>query len=50
MTDFARDAADSYHVAWDAIRLLTLLTAERWPTEHDTFDLLLAAGLMRGRA
>lgn len=42
------DASASYFAAWDAIRLLTLLTGERWANEHDTFDLVLAAALMRG--
>jgi hypothetical protein len=33
-----------------AIRLRALITAERWPEPEDTFDLVLAAALMRGRA
>ena len=51
MTEFdpLRDATANYFAAWDAIRLLTLLTGERWANERDTFDLYLAAALMRGR-
>lgn len=44
------DAAGNYFTAWRAIALLTLLTGERWATEADTFDLVLAAALMRARA
>lgn len=44
------DAHDSYFTALVAIRLLALLTGERWPEPEDTFDLVLAAALMRGRA
>jgi hypothetical protein len=44
------DAAESYLAACAAIRLLHLLTARRWAEPEDTFDLVLAAALMRGRA
>jgi hypothetical protein len=44
------DAAESYIVACAAIRLRALLTGERWPKPEDTFDLVLAAALMRGRS
>lgn len=43
------DARDSYFVALAAIRLRALLTGERWPVPEDTFDLVLAAALMRPR-
>lgn len=49
MTGPMIDAAASYFAALAAIRLLALLTGERWPEEADTFDLVLAAALMRGR-
>lgn len=41
------DASDSYFVALAAIRLRALLRGERFPQEEDTFDLVLAAALMR---
>ncbi len=44
------DAQASYFAALAAIRLLALLTGERWAEEADEFDLVLAAALMRGRA
>lgn len=44
------DAQASYFVALAAIRLRALLRADRWPEEANTFDLVLAAALMRGRA
>jgi hypothetical protein len=43
------DARDSYFDALAAIRLLALLTGERWAEPEDEFDLVLAAALMRGR-
>lgn len=43
------DSANSYFAALAAIRLRALLTGERWPEPEDTFDLVLAAALMRGR-
>ena len=43
------DAAASYFVALAAIRLRDMLTGRRWAVEADTFDLVLAAALMRGR-
>lgn len=43
------DAAASYYEALAAIRLRALLTGARWPVEEDTFDLVLAAALMRGQ-
>ena len=47
--DPSADAIANYNEAWRAIRLMTLLTADRWPQPWDEFDLLLAADLMRGR-
>jgi hypothetical protein len=45
------DSAANYLVACAAIRLLHLLTAVRWAEPEDTFDLIIAAALMRrGRA
>ncbi len=44
------DSHDSYFAALAAIRLRALLTGQRWPEPEDTFDLVLAAALMRGRA
>lgn len=44
------DANDSYLAAIAAIRLRALLTGQRWPEPEDTFDLVLAACLMRERA
>jgi hypothetical protein len=44
------DAAANYLEACAAIRLLHLLTAQRWAEEADEFDLVLAAALMRSRA
>jgi hypothetical protein len=44
------DATASYFAALAAIRLRALLTGERWAQPEDTFDLILAAALMRGRA
>lgn len=44
------DNRDSYFAAIAAIRLLALLTGERWAVPEDEFDLVLAAALMRGRA
>lgn len=41
------DAQASYFAALAAIRLRALLRGERWPGEADTFDLILAAALMR---
>lgn len=41
------DDRDSYFAALAAIRLRALLRGERWPQEADTFDLILAAALMR---
>ena len=43
------DDRDSYFVAIKARRLLGLLRAEWWPQPEDTFDLVLAAALMRHR-
>lgn len=43
------DAQANYGVVLAAKRLLDLLLGNRWATEHDTFDLVLAAGLMRYR-
>jgi hypothetical protein len=43
------DAAASYFVAIKARRLLGLLRAEWWAQPEDTFDLVLAAALMRGK-
>jgi hypothetical protein len=42
------DAAESYFAALAAIRLKALLLGQRWPEPEDTFDLVLAAALMRG--
>lgn len=44
------DAHDSYFAALAAIRLRALLRGERWPQPEDTFDLVLAAALMRKSA
>jgi len=41
------DARDSYFAVLAAIRLRALLRGERWPQPEDTFDLVLAAALMR---
>jgi len=41
------DDRDSYFVALAAIRLRALLRGERWAQPEDTFDLVLAAALMR---
>lgn len=41
------DARDSYFAALAAMRLRALLLAERFPEPEDTFDLVLAAALMR---
>jgi hypothetical protein len=43
------DGAASYFVAIRARRLLGLLRAEWWAQPEDTFDLVLAAALMRGK-
>jgi hypothetical protein len=43
------DDRDSYFAAIQARRLLGLLRAEWWPQPEDTFDLVLAAALMRRR-
>lgn len=43
------DATASYFAAIAACRLLGLLRADWWATEEDSFDLVLAAALMRGR-
>lgn len=43
------DAQANYAMACKAMRLRAVLTAERWATEHDEFDLVLAAAMMRGR-
>lgn len=43
------DGAASYFFAIRALRLRGLITGEYWPVEEDTFDLVLAAILMRGR-
>ncbi len=43
------DAAGNYLEALAAIRLLALLTGERWPEPEERFDLVLAAALMRAR-
>jgi hypothetical protein len=40
----------NYLAALAAIRLRALLTGQRWAEPDDEFDLVLAAGLMRGRA
>jgi hypothetical protein len=44
------DAAANYDAALAAIRLIGLLTAARWASAEDCFDLVLAAGLMRRAA
>lgn len=41
------DGADSYFAALAAIRLRALLRGERWAEPEETFDLVLAAALMR---
>ncbi len=47
---FASDQRASYFAALAALRLLALITGERWAEPEDEFDLVLAAALMRGRA
>jgi hypothetical protein len=41
------DASGNYAEAWRQIRLLTLMRGERWPNEHEEFDIVLAADLAR---
>lgn len=41
------DANANYFHALAMMRLRAILTAERWATEHDTFDLHAAADLAR---
>lgn len=43
------DASANYTLACAPMRLKALITGERWASEHDEFDLVLAAALMRGR-
>jgi hypothetical protein len=43
------DASANYIHALAMMRLRAIITAERWAAEHDTFDLVMAAALMRGR-
>lgn len=43
------DATRNYFHALAMMRLRAVLTAERWATEDDTFDLVMAAALMRGK-
>jgi hypothetical protein len=47
--DPTADAGGNYLEAMAALRLRALITGERWASEHDTFDLVLAAALMQGR-
>lgn len=51
MTDDAfdpmADANGNYSHALAMMRLRALIAGERWATEHDTFDLLMAAALAR---
>lgn len=41
------DGASNYDFCLAMMRLRALLTAERWATEEDTFDLIAAAALSR---
>lgn len=45
--DPTADASGNYAFAIAMLRLRALLTGERFATEHDEFDLVLAADLMR---
>ena len=44
------DAVGNYAAALAAIRLKALITGQRWAVPEDTFDLVLAAALMRSAA
>lgn len=41
------DGRDCYFEFCSVMRLKALITGERWPEPEDTFDLVLAATLMR---
>lgn len=45
--DPVADASGNYAFAIAMLRLRAIITGERWATEHDEFDLVAAADLMR---